>query len=232
MPRVTRQWVVLRAEIRRLLRDSVAGNYYWTDADLLDLWNQCLDLRCIDLMLADEGWLSESQTFSLVPNQADYTPAAGVSRIKRVVLSLDNGKINVALTRDELIGKSVYNFASIPSTSYFPTVRVFGAALRLSPPPTVTVTNGLIVEYEAAPLRFTLDTDTLPSGLPTDIMETVLVYDTAVAALDVEDSQGPVSDQRSVSLHRMQSKLDARFNEHIQDRLQSRVFGTPYSLGD
>lgn len=234
MPRTRRQWSALRTEIRRLLRETDSSTSYWSDALLLDLANQCLDRLFMQLVNADEGWLTSEETQDILEDTREYAIPEGVGRLKRVVIVRDEGgDYEVPLARDEKWGSAVHHSdsASLNHGAY-PTYRIVGNNVVLEPKPRETITDGLRLEGEAAPPRLTGDSSTLAAGLPTDVMETVLIYDVVVAALAVEASQGDLPETYVNHLVTHKAAIDAQWRDYIERRSAGRVFGQPFRLGD
>ena len=103
MPRTSRQWTAMRAEIRRLLRETTASLSYCDDTDLLDYFNQAIDLRTMDMADAHEGWVADVINADIVGSQKEYTLPEGTGRVKRVLLIFRNtpNTIEIPLSRNE-----------------------------------------------------------------------------------------------------------------------------------
>lgn len=233
-PRTARQWSVLRAEVRQILRETSSTNSFWSDALLLILWNQQYDLRIMELANQHEGWITECYHADIVAGQREYSMPAGlITRVKRVnrVYPLGGNNVYVVpLTRFERFSEPLFDNPSsgVDST---PTYRFLNELLILEPTPGQSVTGGLRLDVENAPAHFSLDTDTLPAQFP-DLMETMLVYDTAQAALAVEGSQGNLPEAYVDHILRLRQEYAARFFELTSERSFGRVFSSPFHLGD
>lgn len=235
MARARRDWQTQRAELRRLLRETTAANSYWDDTDLLDYYNQAIDLRTIDLAQANEGWVTDPVQTDIIANQAEYLLPEGTGRVKRVLRVFNpgtNNEVKVPLTRFERWSYPTPKYSGIGDSRHTPTYRLVGDLLYLEPPPTTSETNGLLLEIDVAPARISLDTDKLDQRFP-DIMETLLIYDAWDLALGVELSMGSDVNQATIDrLSRFHQKYEARFLDYIETRSFGRVFSLPYSLGD
>ena len=229
MPRARRDWTALLAEIRTLLREDTSATSYWTDALLLNLFNQQTDFRVMQMAEAHEGWVTDSLVTNLVADQREYSLPEGAGRVKRVIRIFNPGTTNTTerpLERDERWSEPTYNgiFDSVPS------YRMLGELLILEPTPQESVTNGLKIECEFAPARFTTGTDKLDLRFP-DNTETLLVYDVAVAAYEVEAAQGNEPENLE-DIRRARARYESVWMSYIEQRSFGRVFSTPHDYGD
>jgi len=235
MPRARRQWSTMRAEIRRLLRETVAADSFWSDQLLLDLFNHCMDLRASQMMSFDEGWFTDRLETDIVANQREYTVPEGSDRIKRILISRTVGNTiqEFPLYRDEMWFKPLHSTNSASAGGYggLPTVRFQGELLYLEPPPTESITDGLIIEMEALPDRLTVDGSKLDLKFPA-ITETLLEYDVWDAAMGVEDAQGNVDASVRGRLQRFHQKYESAWLELVSDRFESPFTAQPWYLGD
>lgn len=237
MPRARRTWSSMRAELRGLLRETVAGASYWPDADLLAYFNQAIDLR--SMMLADqhEGWITDDLTTDIVANQGEYVLPEGIGRLKRVVMVFNEGSATyeIPLSRNERWSQSVYiaPSATAGSVNSVPTMRLLGNILKLDPPPVEARTGGLKIEHESSPARLVNDTDKLSLFFPSE-METLLIYDAWDIAVGVEDATGTLEIDSRVRgrLKLFHMKYEAAFMEFTSVRTRSRTFSEPFYLGD
>lgn len=234
MPRARRDWTTLLAEIRQLLRETTAADSYWSDADLLDYFNQAYDLRCMWLMDQHEGWLTERWKTDLVANQKVYTLPEGVDRIKRVLFRFTGGTTyEVPLTRAERWSDPTYEEAvNTTANGGVPTYRTLGKLLYIEPPSAEARTDGLVIELEALPTRFTGGGDKIDLALPS-VLETLLVYDVWDIALGVEDaSEIGVSQNARDRLRTFHAQYQKAFFDVTSTRTHGRVFGSRFYLGD
>lgn len=232
-PRPFRQWSDIRSDIYEILRETDQADSYWTPALVLILWNQALDKYNMVLADQQEGWVTSSFTTDLVANQSAYALPAGAGRVRRVVrVRTTGGQVyEHTLSREEHWGGS--RVVSAPSTftpdSYRPTYRLLGNELRLSHSPNFSETDGLRIDLTFSPARFTLDTDTLDPQYP-DVMETMLIWDTAYSALSLEGAQGNVSEGYINSIKVQRDEFFIRFMEYTATRSFGRSFSTPQNL--
>lgn len=237
MPRARRAWSLILAEIRRLLRETVAADSFWSDADLLDAFNTAQDLRYMDLCDADEGWFTEPYVANIVANQKEYTIPEGMDRVKRVVLIFAEGgrTIEVPLTRNERWSDTTTTQSGVAAGSIgaLPTYRIVGEEIWLEPPPTQARTNGIRIELEAAPARLVDGNSKIDLKWPA-IAETLMIYDTWDIAVGMEDAQDLVSGNPVAlgRLARVHSKLEAKWHQFIERRSYGRTYSTPFYTGD
>lgn len=231
------QWSSLRDDqIYPLLRENSSG--YWSSTLLLALANHALDQRALELGEAHEGWISQAYLADTVANQREYALPEGTERVRAVYLRYDRGGqiSELQLARNDRIGQDYYQPAV--GTSYSeggirPEYRILDNLLVIEPPDPETRTEGLRLELDALPPRLTGDSSKLSLLWPMST-ETLLVYDVAMMALGVEDSQGNQDDQQQAhnELKRFHRRIEASWREIIAVRNQSRVYGEAFNLGD
>lgn len=235
MPRSRRAWSVLRdSEIRVLLRETTAATSFWTDAQLLILFNSALDRRVMQLATLDEGWVTDQWTTSLVANQREYPLPEGAGRIKRVSLKWTEGNrtYEVPLERNEYWQDGVVHVTGTPGSinSYRPTFQLQGNLLILEPAPGFTLAASLMIDLESAPARISVDADKIDLRFP-DVMETLLVYDTVVLALAMEHSMGNLPEDYVNQLKEFRDSMEGIFLDYCSDRTEGMVRGRPFRLG-
>lgn len=234
MPRAKETWTNLLAQIRLLLGETTAASSAWTDALLLLLWNHSMDLRFGQMADVQEDWFTDPINISLVANQASYTLEAGSNSVKRVLRVRTEGGITtkVPLRRDERwMDGEVSSGASNTSSEYLPSYRLQGGNLILNPAPAFAESNGIQVETEPFPAHFTTGSDTLPASYP-DLLQTLLVWDTACAAIRVEASLGEDSEGGFINhLLAQRAELEQQFVKFIEKRQQTPTRTRPMSYG-
>ena len=235
LPRARRTWSDMRAELRRLLRETTAADSFWTDPDLLDLFNSAIDLRNMQLGDAHEGWSTITADIDLVADQGNYAIPEGTDRIKRILIVKTEGSatFEVPLTRNERWTEPLYQTSgsTVGRIGQIPTYRVKGEFITLEPKPTEAVVRGLKIELEAPSARLVNDGDKLALRFP-GVIETLLIYDTWDLALGVEDAQGNIDPNVRGRLKAFHRQFEASFFEYTSVRSYGRVFSTPYHLGD
>lgn len=232
MPRTRRQWSALRADVRTLLRETTAATSFWDDPLLLQLFNQSMDMRVMELAEQHEGWVTETWDTNIVSGQGVYTLPEGTGRPKRIAIRLTDGPTTVehTLTRAERWSGTLTTGTSAVggARGYQPTYRLVGNFIKLEPAPNYSETDGLAIDFEYAPDRLVNDTDELDPSFP-DVMESLLIYDTVVLAYELEDAQGQGA---PAGLMRARQEFAARFFDYTALRSQGRTFGTPWQQGD
>jgi len=235
--RTRRNWTAMLAEIRRILRETTAATSYWTDQDLLDMFNRSMDLRVMDLADAHEGWVTSQVSQNIVADQNIYNLPEGTGRVKRVVYCPDigsNSSIEIPLSRNERWGETLAQTTQSSGGIFggTPSYRILGNKLHLEPAPSKAATNGLKLEIEHAPDRIAVGTDVLSPYFP-DIMETLLIYDTAVEAMEVEAGMGNLSAETYFnSMARKRDRYERSFRDYITVRSFGPIYGTAWTLGD
>jgi hypothetical protein len=224
MARARRTWTTMLAEIRRLLREDTAATSYWTDAQLLDMFNQSIDLRYMQLANTVEGWVVESASIDLTLGENEYAIPEGTGRPRRVMLVKTESGVTreIPLRRDELLDTEAVLRTS-PTYSYDtwrPTYKLVAENVVLSSTAPQAVTGGLKIEYDAAPARLDDGADKLPLSFP-DTAETVLIYDTVALALASEVTQSALGEAYTAGLLRMQAALEGQWLLYIEGRLDA-----------
>lgn len=234
MPRAKKTWTQLLADIRLILGETTAAGSAWTDALLQLLWNHAMDLRFGQMADVQEDWLTAPITLNLVANQAAYALPAGSNSVKRVVrVYTEGGKTyRIPVPRFEpWMDSEVSSGDANTAASYRPTYRMRGGNLVLDPAPGFALTGGLEVETEPFPDHFSGGSDTLPDSYP-DILQSLLIWDTACSAITVEGSLGEDSDGGFVNhLLARRAELEQQFVKIIEKRQQTPTRTRAYSLG-
>ncbi len=236
MARARRDWSAMLVEIRLILREETAADSFWDDALLLNCFNECMDLRVMELAEAHEGWITDTFQADIVAGQADYALIEGADRVKRVQRVYTEGSrtFKVPLTRFERWGESTYNDSSaLQGNSAAPTYRVLGNLIRLEPTPTESEVNGLEIDVEFLPDRLVNTTDKLSDRFPT-AMETLLIFDTVVLAMSIEAAKDPEAGnfRPSSMLLDRRNEYAGRFIEFTAVRTFGRTFTQGFDLGD
>lgn len=234
MARTRRAWSDIRSDIRTLLRETTAADSYWTDAELLLYANLCQDMRASQMIEAHEGWFTDRFETDLVAGQGEYTIPEGTDRVKRVLLKYEDTGLELPLARNERWSDSVVNAdTSAVGTlgGVTPTYRFVGEVLLLEPQPTVSRTNGLVLEVESLPARLTGDASKFDLKYPS-MFETLLTFDVWDMALGVEDAQGNADVSVRGRLQGAHARVEAAFTAAVQMRSFGRTFSKPYNLGD
>jgi hypothetical protein len=236
MPRARRAWSDIRPAIRRLLRETDETNPYWSNALLLDIFNDEMDKHTMNLALSTEGWVTDEYVTSIVANQREYTLPEGAGRVKRVsvVRSVGGADYEVVLNRNERWSGQIYHSTS---TTFAvgdppPTFRLVGELVYIEATPREAITNGLRIDIESTVARLTGDASKLSTKFPS-VLETLLKYETALGALRVEAAQGgKVDDDVKSGLEDMRDEFLPPWYAYIEERTTARVFTQPMYFGD
>lgn len=228
MARARRQLSELITEIQSILGET--NSPFFTSALLTTLLNQCMDERLVDLMEQHEGWGIEVYTANLVADQATYPIPEGVSRVKRIFIVSEDGDLKRALDQDRQIeGTYLTGSSSGDPVTY----RILDQYLALYPAPSESIPDGLELECEVLPARLVNDADKIPLSWPLTY-ETLLVLDTAIAALDYEAAQGEGSQRDGAfrnSFEYRRDRLEKKLSDHISERSFGRVISKSFDWG-
>lgn len=236
LPRIRRPWSTIRSEIRILIRETVEG--FWTNADLLVFANLSMDKYVMLMILEDEGWMSDTFQTDLTAGEIKYALPEGTGTVKQVGIVFHPGAPDEYveyLVRDDKLATG----QAVGSEHYFsvengdrPTFRIVGNLLYLSRPPDRTVVNGLQIEAEFAPARLTGDSSVFDKRFP-DVFETMVTYDVAITALEIEAAQGQETAAGSAeALKPRRDQLEQIFRELIRVRMKvPHVGGRRFHLG-
>lgn len=235
MARTRRQLSDLRDEVGRLLRESIGSTGYWSKSDFEDALNRALDLRLMQLGLQQEGYLLSTDTQNIVSGTRDYTIPEGTERVRQVIIakSVGGNTRRYRLSRDEKFYTPdlEVDSALIGIFGAIPTYRFLANAIRLSPTPNETITNGLELEIETLPSRLTADADKLPLEAPITL-ETLIVYDAWDELCGQEDAQGNLDEATRGRLQRRHDRYAQWWDQYVMQRTQSPVSGPSLNYGD
>jgi hypothetical protein len=232
MARARRAWSDIRPAIRRLLRETDETDPYWTNALLLDLFNDSMDKRTMECALSSEGWVTDEYTANIVANQREYSLPEGAGRVKRVSIVKDD--VEYPLQREERWSQKL---DSSPITTVgwnaLPSFRLVGELVVLEPPVSEAITAGLRIDNESTLARLTADGSKLSTKFP-GILETLLKYDTAIGALRVESAQSATVANAALGENLLdeRNEIEARWLAYIEERTNARVFTEPMYFGD
>jgi len=224
----------MAAEVRRMLRETVTAESYWTDQDILDAMNRCIDFRTLEMAEEHEGWFVAQLVTDIVANQREYEMPTNAGRPRRIGLRFTSGSsvTEFDLWRDDRLGAD-YSTGSGPFYGYGvrPTVRTVGNLLLLEPPPTMAQAQGLLVETEVAPPRLVDANSTIPDPFP-DLFENLLVHDCFDDLVGIEDAQGNVNEQARGRIQIRHQALVKAWRNYTPLRMDARVLGRAFSMGD
>lgn len=208
--------------ILRILGEE-ANRTVFEPETLLELFNQEMDLRALELLEAHEGFSRWVWREDLQKNKRFYELPSGMGRPLEV--RVKNSGVFVPVYRAERL----FTATTEPGDATVPTCRLMKGRLELDPPPTITTTKGLEVTGEDLWPRLEDDGDALPESWPV-LSETLLQLDTALAALGVEEAMDDTPDGIMYLLRR-RSRYERRWLEYIETWLQSPQFAVRYAQG-
>jgi hypothetical protein len=228
---------VIRGEIRELLLDTDSSNPFWSNELLLQLFNDQMDLRTMDLALSTEGWIIDVFSDNIVADQETYTVKEGCGQVLRVSIKKTVGTVTkeTRLVRDEEWGGSRTTDTAVNWEGGYPApnYRLQGNLIKLRPPIPEAITGGLTYEGVSMQTRLTADQSTVSVLFPS-VLETLLKYDTVVAAFRVEGAQDAGTNPQILQPEMIveQARFEARWLLFLEGRQQARVFTDPVDYGD
>lgn len=184
----------------------------------------------MELHESHEGYGVETYTSNLVAEQAQYSLPEHTGRISRVLIVSVDGDSETPLARMERWGEVLQNTTTAGGDGYLPSYRIVGNSIVLEPYPPEARTGGLKIEIEAAAPRTANDADKLPDDYP-PFIESLLVYDTVILALDHQGSQSPLPQGVYSSYLRQKMIYEDLWTNYIETRSFGKVFGTRFSQG-
>ena len=217
-----------KVRIRRYLREVNADTSFWTDAFLVQMFNASYRRRCMQLIMAYEGWFTQIATRNLTADKAQYGLPDGALRVLKLELVRTDGS-TVPLERHERHDER--NPASSNAGTgdgYYCTFRPISNGFVLEPTPTETVTDGLRIEYSGLPTYLSGNSDQLHPSYP-EIMDELLVLDTVVLAFQAEGvhETGP-----SAAIYRMRNEWETDFERFTESRIVLRDKIDPFIVGN
>jgi hypothetical protein len=180
--------------------------------------------------MAFEGYFTNVATRDLVADQERYAWPPGFERLSKIELIRVDGS-RVPIQRNERhYQRNPYTAAGSGQDSYLPTYRPISGGFVLEPPPSVSITNGIQLEYNGLPTQLSNDGDSLHSDFPRSFDE-IVILDAAIACLDSEGllEGGPA---RTIVRARMEWEMD--WERFIDGKILSnnRITPFPYHYGD
>lgn len=234
MARAKRTWnasgvTSLLPTIRRRLKEIKADDSFWKDRLLLDLWNEALDLRAMDLGDAFEGWTVTVFQSKTTVAEGDYLFPLSIetARIKKVaILDVDTNEL-MPLMRDEKRRQVTTIESQAVRAGH--TYKLTQDSIMVSPPFGESGKYKLWTECENVPDLFIDANSALADGWPLTT-EHMLVLDTVVRAAETEEAkaQGVRLPERFMLSHRA---YEQRWLRHIESRSDSPQQSTRFNLG-
>jgi hypothetical protein len=213
-----------RDRVRRWLHEVTAGNSFWSNTFIDQQLNTSYRRRSGQLVMAHEGFFTNTATRDLVADQERYAWPPGFERLLKMELIRTDGT-RVPVERDERHYR--VNFVESGQggrDSFMPTYRPIGGGFVLEPPPKEAVTDGLRIEYHGLPSALAADGDSWHPDFPRSFDE-MIILDTVIACLDSENlmETGAVR-----SVLRMRSEWELDWERYIDGRMVSTNKVTPF----
>ena len=208
--------------VRRYVGEEDEATSFWSTDLIKQVFNSCYRRRCVQLIMAYEGYFTVVATRDTVANQERYAWPTNFERLFKLELVRSGGS-TVPIQRQER------HYSSKPTAqgsgdSYLPTYRSVGSGFVLEPAPLIGVAGQIRMEYAVTPTELTADDDQLHSDFPT-MMDEILVLDTAVALFDQEQQQ---EEGRVRSLLRLRAEWEMDWERFIDNRMISSNSVTPF----
>lgn len=230
MARTRRAWSELRTDIRRLLNDEDASTPHWSDADLLALLNECKDHREMHLFEQHEGYGVFRYSDNIVAGQQEYALPEETGKVRTIFIVDSGGARKKVIHQDRQFNGS-YEGDDVQAGVYEFTYSLKDNHVFLYPCPSVSVTGGLQYELEVATERIANDSDKLPDSWP-PFAETLLVLDTAIAALEMQASgEGDLGESQINYLIRRRGRYEDQWDNYTASRTTSYVTSPGYNWG-
>jgi len=210
--------------VRQFLHETDEDASMWSPTFLKQIFNDSYRLRCTQLIMAFEGYFTEVATRSIVADQARYAWPAGFERAIKVELVRTGGATVPVHRYERHIGMNPAAGSSGDADSYLPTYRPIGSGFVFEPTPTTAVTNGIRLEYCGLPAELVADDDVIHPDFPKTYVSLV-IYDTAVAALD---SEHLMENGQPTTIVRLRNEFDVMFSRYIDSRMISLNSVTPF----
>ena len=214
-----------RNRVRRWLHELTSDNSFWSDSFIDQQINASYRRRSGQLVMAHEGFFTNTATRDLVADQERYAWPPGFERLlKMEIIRVDGTR--VPIERDERHYR--VNFVETGGSgqdSYLPTYRPIGGGFVLEPPPQQAVTDGIRIEFHGLPTALINNGDSFHPDFPRSFDE-IIILDTAVACLDSENllETGAVR-----SVLRMRADWEYDWERYIDSRMISTNKITPFT---
>ncbi len=216
-----------KTRVRRYLREVNADTSFWSDAFLIQMFNASYRRRCMQLIMAYEGWFTQIATRDLTINKAQYGLPDGAQRVLKLELVRTDGSTSPLERNERHDEKNLAPTNSAIGDQYLPTFRPISNGFVLEPTPQETVTNGLRIEYSGLPVYLSGNSDQLHPSYP-EIMDELLVLDTVVLAMQAEGvhETGP-----QAAIYRMRNEWEFDWDRFIESRMVFRDRIDPFIPG-
>jgi len=202
----------LKTRIRRWIHEVTASESYYSDNLIINLLNASYKRRVSQVIEAFEGGFTQVATRDLTADQYNYAWPTGLARLRRLD-RVETSGTQIPIPRWERHFE-INNPTSVEPFTFRPT----GSGFILEPTPSVTVTNGLRLEYQAVPDDLAADGDTLHTDWP-EMYTELLVLDVVAYLLDTE---GNLEDGVPRSALRARAEMERDFEKWINSKMIKR----------
>lgn len=206
----------LRDRVRRWLHEVNKDTSFWSNTFIDQMINVSYRRRCVELVMAYEGYFTNVATRDLVADQSRYIWPPGFERCTKMEIVRRDGS-TVPVERNERHYSTNYSNAGGASDSYLPNFRPIAGGFVFEPTPKETVTDGIRIEYFGLPTVMQNDGDTMHADFPRSLDELV-VLDAAVACLD---SEGLLETGAVRSIQRMRAEWELTWGRYIDNKIIS-----------
>lgn len=160
--------------IRDLLGQPDPNNSFWTDVELTRYINEAVRIHMAELSSINEGQGGATVTLDLVANVETVALPSDCFIVRALykVTTLQN----VLLQYNNNLTDSYSSTAGGTTETYIPSYYFRGNNLVLRPPPTISETGGLLLEYIAMPASLQDSSDTLTAQISVMFLQSVEMY--------------------------------------------------------
>lgn len=177
-----------------------------------------------------EGYGVFRYSDSIVAGQQEYALPEETGRVRTVFIVQSGGALKRAIHQDRQFS-GTYQGDDTQTSSLNFTYSLKDNHIFLYPCPSESVTNGLQFELETPTDRIENDSDKLPDSWP-PFAETLLVLDTAIAALEMQASaEGDLGESQLNPLRIRRGRYEEQFDSYTASRTTSYVTSPGYNWG-
>jgi hypothetical protein len=214
--------------IRRNLKQANASDSFWQNELLLDVWNEAMVMRSIDLKLQFEGYqVGMFKTDVAAVGDYIYPIPNWASRLKGVFIYDPDSGERIPLTQGH--GKREVRTTNSTATSRsLPTYDVIASDVVFSKPFADTSLD-IWLEIEMAQELFVGDDSKLAAGWPIEAEE-MLILDTVAGAVETKQAQGTNIRMPPAFSKRVKS-MEARWFALIEERSQGPEYSARFNMG-
>ena len=202
----------LLTRTRRWIHELVESESFFSNNLMTNLLNASYKRRVSQIIMAYEGDFTQTALRDLTADQASYAWPADLARLRRLDQRTPDGT-RIPIPRFER-HTEITNPTSVEPITFRPT----GSGFILEPTPSVTITNGLYVEYQVTPNDLEANGDTLHTDWP-EMYTELLILDTVAYLMDSESN---LEDGAARSILRARAEMDQDFDRWINSKIIKR----------